>query len=98
MQSVVTALNSHRLSSGADGGQPIIRPVVAPLDWTRPFECPEGAPAPPYDLVLLTDCVFSAELSPSLVDTIVSVAGPKTEVYCCYEIRDEVSEIRVFVC
>jgi hypothetical protein len=90
---VVRSLNSYRISTGVGGGEPISRPVVAPLDWTNPFDCPEGAPRPPYDLLLLTDCVFSAELSPSLVSTMASLCGPKTEVYCCYEIRDEVRKL-----
>jgi hypothetical protein len=52
---------------------------------------PSSPPCPPYDIVLLTDCVFSADLAPSLVSTICSVCDAKTEVYCCYEIRDEAS-------
>lgn len=43
------------------------------------------------DIVLLTDCVFSAELAPALVEKIKSLSGNKTEIYCCHEIRDEVS-------
>ena len=45
----------------------------------------------PYDYVLLTDCVFSAELAVPLVNTILCCCGPRTNVICCHEIRDEVS-------
>lgn len=44
----------------------------------------------PYDYVLLTDCVFSAELAVPLVNTILCCCGPRTNVICCHEIRDEV--------
>lgn len=43
------------------------------------------------DIILLTDCVFSAQLAPALVGQIKRLSGPKTEIYCCHEIRDEVS-------
>lgn len=65
------------------------RPFATPLDWTKPFICPEGAPTSPYDIILLTDCIFSVELTPDLISTIKSLCGPKSEVYCCYEIRDQ---------
>jgi hypothetical protein len=45
------------------------------------------------DIVLLTDCVFSLDLVPALVDTIRGMCGPKTEVYCCHEIRDLVGYV-----
>lgn len=44
----------------------------------------------PYDIVLLTDCVFSVELAQHLVNTILCCCGPRTTVLCCHEIRDEV--------
>lgn len=44
----------------------------------------------PYDYVVLTDCVFSAELAVPLVNTILCGCGPRTTVLCCHEIRDEV--------
>jgi hypothetical protein len=71
----------------------VIRPVTTPLDWTQPFACPDGAPIPPYDILLLTDCIFSISLIPHLISTLLSLSGPKTEVYCCYEIRDQVEYV-----
>lgn len=52
-------------------------PYVAPI-----------VPTLPYDIILLTDCVFSAPLVPALVRTILAASGPKTTVYCVHEIRD----------
>lgn len=49
-----------------------------------------SVPQPPYDYVLLTDCVFSSVLVPDLVSTIRHCCGVHTVVYCCHEIRDEV--------
>ncbi len=42
----------------------------------------------PYDIVLLTDCVFSAALVPHLIRTILAATGPRSVVYCVHEIRD----------
>jgi len=50
--------------------------------------------AAPYDIVLLTDCVFALELVEHLVNAILCFCGPRTTVYCCHEIRDEVSMYR----
>jgi predicted nicotinamide N-methyase len=43
-----------------------------------------------YDIVLLTDCVFSTALTEDLVATILSRTAEKATVICCHEIRDEV--------
>lgn len=43
-----------------------------------------------YDMVLLTDCVFSVDLIECLIGTIVSHCKQRTTVICCHEIRDEV--------
>lgn len=67
----------------------LIRPVATPLDWTNAFVCPDGAPGPPYDIILLTDCIFSIALIPHLISTLLSLSGPKTDIFCCYEIRDQ---------
>mmetsp|Transcript_13173 Transcript_13173/g.19799 ORF Transcript_13173/g.19799 Transcript_13173/m.19799 type:complete len:275 (-) Transcript_13173:16-840(-) len=42
-----------------------------------------------YDVVLLTDCVFSASLVNDLVKTILNHVEEKATVICCHEIRDE---------
>jgi hypothetical protein len=39
---------------------------------------------------LLTDCVFSEKLAVPLVNTILSGCGPRSTIFCCHEIRDEV--------
>jgi hypothetical protein len=44
----------------------------------------------PYDYILLTDCVFSEKLAVPLVNTILSGCGPRSTIFCCHEIRDEV--------
>ena len=63
------------------------RPLVEALDWTAEYPTPEKA----YDIVLLTDCVFSPHLAKPLVKQLLRLSGKKTEVICCHEIRDEVS-------
>lgn len=45
--------------------------------------------SPPFDIVLLTDCVFSVLLVEPLINTILACSNTKTEVICCHEIRDE---------
>ena len=49
-----------------------------------------------YDIVLLTDRVFSASLSVDLVATLLLFAKEKSTIICCHEIRDEVN-IRNFL-
>lgn len=43
-----------------------------------------------YDIILLTDCVFSVTLVPDLLKTILKFCGTNSTVICCHEIRDEV--------
>jgi hypothetical protein len=50
---------------------------------------PEIILQPPFDYVLLTDCVFSVLLISDLIRTIIASSSSKTEVICCHEIRDE---------
>ncbi len=75
----------------------IQRPTVFAIDWTEhattnlPTDGDEGAADTHiYDIVLLTDCVFSVELVPDLMATILKHSGPKSTIICCHEIRDEV--------
>jgi predicted nicotinamide N-methyase len=42
-----------------------------------------------FDYIVLTDCVFSVLLVEDLVRTIRHFCGPRSEVICCHEIRDE---------
>ncbi|CAM9286740.1 unnamed protein product, partial [Ectocarpus fasciculatus] len=84
------AVYARTVSSNARPTYPVVMPIVTPLDWRTEYECPPEAPEPPYDIILLTDCVFSVDLAPDLVRTIQTLAGPKSEIYCCHEIRDEV--------
>jgi predicted nicotinamide N-methyase len=89
----------NALSSGANSSVILQRPVVYAIDWTehasntvinaegeRETLIPEV-----YDIILLTDCVFSVELVPDLMATILKHVGPKTTVMVCHEVRDEVS-------
>jgi predicted nicotinamide N-methyase len=69
-------------------------PKVIPLDWTD-FSV-NSFDEEPYDLVLLTDCVFSSDLVPYLVSAIRAFCGPKSEILCCHEIRDEVTNSECF--
>lgn len=68
---------------------PIQDPEIMPIDWTVEAKSEVENPQV-YDLILLTDCVFSMELIEDLVGTIVKHTGPKTTLMCCHEIRDEV--------
>ena len=71
--------------------RPLIPPRAIPLDWTEYEHLGEsGIFSPPYDIVLLTDCVFSPVLAPALIGVISFACGPRSLVYCCHEIRDEV--------
>lgn len=87
-----------RLKSKGSGAlpYPILPPTVRPLDWTD-FESFSSSAVGftddgLYDIVLLTDCVFSAALAVPLVDCIRRLTGKHSTVYCCHEIRDEVSK------
>ena len=92
----LTSVNANhlfsQLTSLGTGSLPnrIHRPVVHPLDWTDwdAFEstCEYGGTS--FDIVLLTDCVFSVSLAPYLVDCIRKFSSNHTVVYCCHEIRD----------
>ncbi len=76
----------------------IQRPTVYAIDWTEhatkslPSEVSEDGQQL-FDIILLTDCVFSVALVPDLMATILKHCGPKTTVYVCHEVRDEVSDI-----
>jgi len=68
---------------------PLHQPTVCAVDWTKSLPLPPEGPSPPYDVILLTDCVFSASLVPYLVATIWQCCGPRSEILCVHEIRDE---------
>jgi len=77
-------------SKGSGYLQNIHEPIIRPLDWTwDDIQQNETITNSPYDIVLLTDCVFSKYLAPFLVKTIMKCTGPKTQVICSHEIRDE---------
>lgn len=68
----------------------IFQPIVKQLDWTWNSDLQNQAISdPPYDIVLLTDCVFSKMLVPDLIQTILKCSGSKTQIICAHEIRDE---------
>lgn len=80
----------HRLFKAEESiKHPILDPEIMPIDWTVESKVVEENPRV-YDLILLTDCVFSMELIDDLVGTILRHTGPKTTLLCCHEIRDEV--------
>ena len=85
-----------RLKSKGSGAlpYPVLMPTVRSLDWTDfdSFNSLGFTDDGLFDIVLLTDCVFSAALAVPLVDCIRRLTGNKSTVYCCHEIRDEVSK------
>lgn len=50
-----------------------------------------------YDIIVLTDCIFSNKLVIPLINTLRKYSNTNTVIYCCYEIRDEVSN-NVYIC
>lgn len=66
------------------------RPVVEALDWIVEYPPPEH----PFDIILLTDCIFSPHLASPLVSQLVRLSDKKTDVICCHEVRDEVTKRR----
>ena len=71
---------------------PLITPHVLPLDWTdrKASLSVLSSDSPYFDFILMTDCVFNGSLTPSIIATLRDHSNSKTEVFCCYEIRDEV--------
>jgi predicted nicotinamide N-methyase len=61
------------------------RPTALVCDWTAPYPPPDS----PFDVILLTDCVFSPALAKPLVGQLVRLADSSSTVLCCHEIRDE---------
>ena len=105
--SSLTSINAARVFGKLHslGAQVVdfIRPIVAPIDWRDhsliPSTFPDSDRLPfiafeeSYDVVLLTDCVFSRSLVKDLVLTILKYCAAKSELICCHEIRDEVVKI-----
>ena len=69
------------------------KPEVHALDWTESYPPPEK----PYDMILLTDCIFSVYLIQPLISQILNNCGKKSEIYCCHEIRDEVKSKYIII-
>ncbi len=71
------------------------QPIVLPLDWSdreASMAIHSGEGNPFFDIILLTDCVFNQSLTPYIIATLREHSNHRTEVYCCYEIRDEVKD------
>jgi predicted nicotinamide N-methyase len=93
----LTSVNANRifsqLNSKGQGAlpKPIVPPSIFALDWTdfNSFEESGGLANGTYDIVLLTDCVFSVTLAIPLVDCIKKLCSSHSIIYCCHEIRDE---------
>ncbi len=69
------------------------QPIILPLDWTdreASLAIHSSEENPFFDVILLTDCVFNQSLTPYIISTLREHSNHRTEVYCCYEIRDEV--------
>lgn len=92
----VNRIHSRLSSKGRAFPTLLLSPSVYALDWTdfNSFEEVSGLIDCPYDIVLLTDCVFSAALAIPLVDCIRKLSDHHSTIYCCHEIRDEVREDR----
>lgn len=60
------------------------------LDWTDSQKNTTEL-LPSYDIILLTDCIFSMELVDHIIQTINFYSNSKTTVICCHEIRDEIT-------
>jgi len=54
--------------------------TAAQLDWLRLEEDLQAGLTPPYDVVLVADCVYQERLVQPLIDTILAVTGPKSVV------------------
>ena len=67
----------------------LLPPTVVSLDWTATTKNTTEL-LPSYDIILLTDCIFSMNLVDDIVRTISLYSNSKTTVICCHEIRDEV--------
>ena len=65
-------------------------PSVIPIDWTDADNLQDLRDSS-FDVILLTDCVFSELLIPSLVRTVVEACGSRkgVVVYAVHEIRNE---------
>jgi hypothetical protein len=69
----------------------LYKPIICALDWRSHLT--HGSADildKKYDIILLTDCIFSLELLDDIVSICFHQAGPKTTVICCHERRDEV--------
>jgi predicted nicotinamide N-methyase len=81
----------HRLFRSEESIKyPIQEPEIRAIDWTVEAKLEDENPKT-YDIILLTDCVFSMDLIDDLIGTILHHSGPKTTLICCHEIRDEVA-------
>lgn len=90
----------NKMISMGSIGLTLHRPQVIALDWTQPCEALNGCT---FDIILLTDCIFSVTLTDALIGTILRYCTNKTEILCCHEIRDEVSTymyiyVNVYMC
>lgn len=57
------------------------RLAVAELDWTRLDDALSGsAVRPPYDVILVADCVYQEALVEPLIDVLAALSGPKTVI------------------
>jgi predicted nicotinamide N-methyase len=80
-------VNRHLLAE-AEGGAATLD--VAELDWTRlagALADPAATVRAPYDVILLADCVYQADIVEPLVDALIALSGPKTVILCALRCR-----------
>ncbi|RUP52329.1 putative methyltransferase-domain-containing protein [Jimgerdemannia flammicorona] len=88
-------LLKKNLLENAVTGSKTSRVVVEELDWEH-TDLIGTALAGPYDVVLLSDCLWYPPIYEPLVKSLSAVAGPSTIVILAYEKRDFDKEIEFF--
>jgi len=83
----ITKPNAESIYSKNNISSHLHKPICEEIDWNQ--EYPALNDSIEYDYCLLTDCVFSVDFAPKLVQQLVRVCNLKTQVIVCHEIRDE---------
>lgn len=88
-QSTATATATAVTTAATSAVTAVARAAATTTGAMRSLPRWQDALSPPYDIILLTDCVFSPALTQDLVRIIKCCCGPRSTVICCHEIRDE---------
>jgi hypothetical protein len=78
------SLLSEAISSPTPSTEPSVAVAAAP----GVVGAVQRAASVAFDVILLTDCIFSVSLVGPLVDILRHYSAKGTTVYCCHEIRD----------